>query len=128
MNATRRAIGLGLGAGTVFHHSELRTPLLLSALQQLTHTNFPSPRPWIYDGLAHYAQLSFLQERGGRPAVLDYLQSHRDALLASEKQTTTEGGNRSAEPSIRTWRPCGDQWKRRAARWFAASSRPFRLA
>lgn len=25
-------VGLGLGAGTVFHHSELRTPLLLSAL------------------------------------------------------------------------------------------------
>jgi hypothetical protein len=74
--------------------------LLLSALQQLTHINFLSPRSWIYDGLAHYAQLSFLQERGGRPAVLDYLQSHREALLASEKQTTTEGGNQSVEHSL----------------------------
>jgi hypothetical protein len=74
--------------------------LLLFALQQLTHINFPSPRRWIYDGLAHYAQLSFLQERGGRPAVLDYLQSHREALLTSEKQTTSEGGNQSAEHSL----------------------------
>ena len=74
--------------------------LLLSALQQLTHLNFPSPRPWIYDGLAHYAQLAFLQERGGRPAVLDYLQSHRDALLASEKRASTTSVSQSAEHSL----------------------------
>ncbi len=75
--------------------------LLLSALQQLTHLNFPSPRPWIYDGLAHYAQLAFLQERGGRPAVLDYLQSHRDALIASEKQNaSTQRDQRNIPSSI----------------------------
>ena len=74
--------------------------LLLSALQQLTHINFPSPRPWIYGGVAHYAQLAFLQERGGRPAVLEYLQSHRDALLASEKQSATENANPAAEHSL----------------------------
>jgi hypothetical protein len=74
--------------------------LLLSSIQQLTHVNFPSPRTWIYDGLAHYAQLSFLQERGGRPAVLDYLQSHRESLLASETQIVTESGNQPAERSL----------------------------
>src|ERR1700688_3371237 len=31
-------VGLGLGAGTVFHHSELRTPLLLSALLPLAQS------------------------------------------------------------------------------------------
>ncbi len=74
--------------------------LLLSALQQLTHVAFPSPRPWIYDGLARYAQLGFLQERGGRPAVLDYLQSHRESLLASEKQIATGAGNKPADRSL----------------------------
>ena len=74
--------------------------LLLSALQQLTHLNFPSPRPWIYDGIAHYAQLAFLQERGGRPAVLAYLQSHRDALLASEKQASPGTNNQPAAHSL----------------------------
>ncbi len=74
--------------------------LLLSALQQLTHVAFPSPRPWIYDGLARYAQLGFLQERGGRPAVLDYLQSHRESLLASEKQIATGTGNKPADHSL----------------------------
>jgi hypothetical protein len=74
--------------------------LLLSALQQLTHVNFPSPRTWIYDGLAHYAQLSFLQERGGRPAVLDYLKSHRESLLTTERQTQTGSSNQPAEHSL----------------------------
>jgi hypothetical protein len=74
--------------------------LLLSALQQLTHVNFPSPRIWIYDGLAHYAQLCFLQERGERPAVLDYLQSHRESLLTSEKQIKTGSNNQPAEHSL----------------------------
>jgi len=31
-------VGLGLGAGTVFHHSELRTPLLVSALLPLAQS------------------------------------------------------------------------------------------
>ncbi len=74
--------------------------LLLSAIQQLTHLNFPSPRPWIYDGLARYAQLSFLQERGGRQAVIDYLRRHADALLASEKQIAAPGTNKAAENSL----------------------------
>jgi hypothetical protein len=73
--------------------------LLLSSLEQLTHVNFPSPRSWIYDGLAHYAQLAFLQDRGGRPAVLKYLQSHRDALLASEKRSAS-GAVKPAEYSL----------------------------
>ena len=74
--------------------------LLLSAIHHLTHVSFPSPRTWIYDGLAHYAQLAFLQERGGRPAVLNYLRSHRESLLGSEKQTATEGGDKPAEHSL----------------------------
>ncbi len=74
--------------------------LLLSALEQLTHVNFPSPRPWIFDGLARYAQLSFLQERGARKPVLDYLQDHRQALLVSEKQLTDSGENRAAQHSL----------------------------
>ena len=74
--------------------------LLLSAIQQLTHVSFPSSRTWVYDGLAHYAQLAFLQERGGRPAVLNYLRSHRESLLGSEKQIATGGSNQPEEHSL----------------------------
>src|SRR5262249_8356800 len=30
------------------------TTFLLSAIQQITHVEFPSSRPWIFDGLARY--------------------------------------------------------------------------
>ena len=61
------------------------TKLLLSATQQLTHTYFPSPRPWIHDGLASYAQVRLFEEKEGRKAAIDYLQSHRMALVELEK-------------------------------------------
>ena len=74
--------------------------LLLSSIQQLTHVSFPSPRTWIYDGAAGYAQLSFLEERGGRQAVIEYLHSHRETLLASEKQIAAQVGTRAADDSL----------------------------
>ena len=74
--------------------------LLLSSIQQLAHLSFPSPRTWIYDGAAGYAQLSFLAERGGRQAVLDYLQSHRETFLAAEKQIAAQAGTRAADDSL----------------------------
>ncbi len=76
------------------------TALLLAAIQQLTHTAFPSPCPWIYDGLARYAQLGFLQEEEGRPAVVEYLLNHRGALAEFEKQNTAQGNNNAAEHSL----------------------------
>ena len=61
------------------------TKLLLSAAQQLTHAFFPSPRPWIHDGLASYAQVRLIEEKEGRKAAIDYLQGHRTALVELEK-------------------------------------------
>jgi hypothetical protein len=61
------------------------TKLLLSATQQLTHAFFPSPRPWIHDGLASYAQVRLMEEKKGRQAAIDYLQGHRTTLLDLEK-------------------------------------------
>jgi hypothetical protein len=74
--------------------------LLLSAIHQLTRVALPSPRAWIYDGLAGYAQLSFLQERIGRGAVVAYLQNHRGALLNSEKEIAAQSGNVASENSL----------------------------
>jgi hypothetical protein len=61
------------------------TKLLLSATQQLTHAFFPSPRPWIHDGLASYAQVRLVEEKKGRQPAIDHLQGHRTALLDLEK-------------------------------------------
>lgn len=61
------------------------TKLLLSEVKQLTHAAFPSPRPWIRDGLARYAQARFVEEREGRQAAIQYLQSHRNSLGEAKK-------------------------------------------
>ena len=56
-----------------------------------------SPRAWIQEGLAHYAQAAFVEEQAGRQAALDYLIAHRAALIETEKQgkraSSSETGN-----------------------------------
>lgn len=76
------------------------TTSLLSAARQLTHLYFPSPREWISDGLAAYAQARYVEEEKGRDAGLIYLQSHRSGLIEAERQNLTANGERSAETSL----------------------------
>src|SRR5437588_3507039 len=80
--------------------TQKETGLLLSAIQQLTHLAFPSPRHWVYDGLASYAQARYVQEEEGRDAAIAYLQHHRDALLEAEKQTVSGNRNKAEAHSL----------------------------
>jgi hypothetical protein len=55
----------------------------LIAAHQLTQAAaFSSPRPWINEGLAHFAQAIYLEHQSGRRAALDYMGLHRSALSA----------------------------------------------
>jgi|ERR1700728_237489 len=82
----------------------------LIAAHQLTHAAFASPRPWINEGLAHFAQALYLEQQTGRQSALDYIGSHRSALSAAEsdsdkdKQTTAPRSedevNRSSTRSL----------------------------
>jgi hypothetical protein len=58
----------------------------LVAAHQLTHAAFSSPRPWIDEGLAHFAQALYLEQQRGRQTALDYMGLHRAAFSAAEKQ------------------------------------------
>ncbi len=80
--------------------NEKDTGFLLSAVQQLTHIAFPSPRTWIYDGLAGNAQVRYVQEEEGRQAAIDYLQHHSDVLLQAEKQAPGDDRNKAAAHSL----------------------------
>ena len=57
----------------------------VSAVHQLTHAAFPSNRPWIYEGLAHFAQAAYVESVSGRQAALDSMAPHRTAILTAEK-------------------------------------------
>jgi aminopeptidase N len=61
----------------------------LVAVHQLTHASFYSFRPWIEEGLAHFAQALYLEQQKGRPAALDYMGLHRSAFIGAESVTTT---------------------------------------
>ena len=52
----------------------------LTAAHQFTHAAFSSPRPWINEGLAHFAQALYLEQQRGRQAALDYMGLHRSAF------------------------------------------------
>ena len=60
----------------------------LAAAHQLTHAAFLSFRPWIEEGLAHFAQALYLEREKGRQAALDYMALHRFALSEIEAPTT----------------------------------------
>ncbi len=60
----------------------------LIAAHQLSHAAFFPPRPWINEGLAHFAQALYVEHQSGRQAALDYIALHSSGFVAAEKQTT----------------------------------------
>ncbi len=54
-------------------------------VHELVHSAVPSSRPWIYEGLAHFAEAMYRQQQGGRKAALDFLGLHQAAFLELEK-------------------------------------------
>jgi len=71
----------------------------LAAAHQLTHASISSFRPWIEEGLAHFAQALFLEQEKGRQAALDYMNVHRSALGQVET-TAAIGGDDEANRAL----------------------------
>ena len=59
----------------------------IALVHELTHAAFASNRPWISEGLAHFAQAAYREKQQSRRAALDFLGLHGSALLAAEKAT-----------------------------------------
>jgi hypothetical protein len=75
----------------------------LAATHQLTHASFLSFRPWIEEGLAHFAQALLLEQQKGRPAALDYMGLHRSALTKIEPITTAlDAGQQKSRSLVNT--------------------------
>jgi hypothetical protein len=64
----------------------------LVAAHQLTHAAFFSPRAWINEGLAHFAQALFLEHQSGRQAALDYMGLHRSPFSGIEREKENQAG------------------------------------
>lgn len=61
----------------------------LTATHQLAHAAFASPRPWINEGLAHFAQALYVEQKSGRQAALDYMKLHGSAFAAADRIEAT---------------------------------------
>ncbi|MFZ0758383.1 MAG: hypothetical protein WAM69_00425 [Candidatus Sulfotelmatobacter sp.] len=72
----------------------------LVATHQLTHAAFFSPRPWIYEGLAHFAQALYLERQSGRQAALDYMARHRAAFSAAENAKQKQAAPPRSEDEV----------------------------
>jgi hypothetical protein len=59
-----------------------------------------SPRAWIQEGLAHYAQAAFIEGAAGRKAALDYFNAHRVPLVEAEKPGKQHAVDRETARSL----------------------------
>lgn len=74
----------------------------LSSAHQLTHASFLSFRPWIEEGLAHFAQALYLEQQKGRQAALDYIGLHRTALTKIESSDAPAADDRASHSLVNT--------------------------
>jgi hypothetical protein len=70
----------------------------INLVHELVHSALPSSRPWVYEGLAHFAEALYRQEQGGRQAALDFLGLHRAAFLDSEKEASAAPQKSAGQP------------------------------
>jgi len=75
----------------------------INLVHELVHSAFASPRPWVVEGLAHFAEAVYREQQGGRQAALDLLGLHRAAFLDSEKDVVAAPDKNSGEPLITTF-------------------------
>jgi hypothetical protein len=72
----------------------------LAAAHQLTHAAFFSLRPWINEGLAHFAQALYLEHQSGRQSALNYIGLHRSALSAAESEKQKQAAPLRSEDEV----------------------------
>jgi len=74
-------------------NSPMTNPAELDMVYAKARQLVRSPRAWIQEGLAHYAQAAFIEAQKGRQAALDYLDAREAILVESEKQAPEKPGN-----------------------------------
>jgi hypothetical protein len=61
-----------------------RNQIQLRMMHQLVHASLTSPRPWIEEGLAHFAEALEREQQNGRAAALAYMQTFLPPLQLAE--------------------------------------------
>jgi hypothetical protein len=72
----------------------------LAAAYQLTQVAFWSPRPWINEGLAHFAQALYLEQEKGRRSAREYMATHRDTFHEVEATAAAPASGEAPNHSL----------------------------
>ncbi|MGH9500218.1 MAG: hypothetical protein ACRD3L_13840 [Terriglobales bacterium] len=80
--------------------AELTNQAELDIVYAIARQAVHSPRAWIQEGLAHYAQPAFVEQNKGLQAALDYLDGHRTVLADAEKPTIGKAGERETAQAL----------------------------
>ena len=75
----------------------------INLVHELVHSAGWSPRPWVYEGLAHFAEAMYREEQGGRQAALDLLGIHRSTFVDAEKEVSASAGKDAGQPLTTTF-------------------------
>ena len=78
-----------------------RNAVEVAIAHSLVHASFRSPRPWVEEGLAHFAQALVRERQGGRKAALGYMQQFGPAVAEAEKQARAGDARRGSGVSLR---------------------------
>ena len=75
----------------------------INLVHELVHAAFTSPRPWIHEGLAHFAEAMYReQKQDGREAALDFLNLHRTTFVEAEKDVAAAPQKNPGQPLAST--------------------------
>jgi hypothetical protein len=75
----------------------------INLVHELVHSAVWSSRPWVYEGLAHFAEAMYREEQGGRQAALDLLGIHRATFLEAEKDVAASPAKNAGQPLATTF-------------------------
>ena len=76
----------------------------INLVHELVHAAFSSPRPWIQEGLAHFAEALYReQKQDGRAAALDFLNLHRTTFVEAEKDVAATPQKNPGQPLATTF-------------------------
>ncbi len=75
----------------------------INLVHELVHSAFWSPRPWVYEGVAHFSEAMYREEQGGREAALDLLGIHRSTFVEAEKDISAAAGTDPGQPLATTF-------------------------
>lgn len=74
----------------------------MTAVHELTHSAFFSPRPWIYEGVAHFAQALMREQQDERASAVSFMDGHRSAIADAEKMAARDKDGQTKESLINT--------------------------